>query len=353
MITFGDRVYLRWMVVIPLSLILGWVFTALNVPASWILAGILAAGTSALVNGSELPVNRVLYTFGAGIVSVLAAVPLFNESLDNLLSYILPSLVVGLFTIIIGLTTGYLLSRFQHGVSKETGMISMLAGGAAFMPAIAKEIGADLRFVSLTQYLRLLAVAVSLPLVTGLLPREEQATGVMATAEEQTWWMIALIVVVALVGAPVARRIRLPVPSVLGPLLLTIALLSILPIELNMNPPEPLRILAFLSIGWLCGGTMSKNSLKHFASQLPTILLFIVMLIISCAMLAFPIARWVGITYFDAYLATSPGAMDTVLAISSETGTSPAVVTIQLIRMILILFAASSIPRILRLFRRS
>ena len=60
-----------------------------------------------------------------------------------------------------------------------------------------------------------------------------------------------------------------------------------------------------------------------------------------------------GITYFDAYLATSPGAMDTVLAISSETGTSPAVVTIQLIRMILILFAASAIPRILQLFKGS
>lgn len=348
---FGDRVYLRWLVVVPLSLALGWVFTLLNIPASWILAGIVAAGASALINGSELPVNRVLYTFGAGIVAVLAAVPLFSETVENLIGYLLPSVVVGLFTIVIGLFTGYLLARFQQGVSKETGMISMLAGGAAFMPAIAKEIGADLRFVSLTQYLRLLAVAVSLPLVTGLLPREQQGTTVAESTVDQSWWMIALIVVVALVGGPLAKILRLPVPSVLGPLLITILLLAVLPVEMNMNPPEPLRVIAFLSIGWLCGGTMSKDSLKHFAGQLPTILLFILVLIVSCALLAFPIARWVGITYFDAYLATSPGAMDTVLAISSETGTSPAVVTIQLIRMMLILFAASSIPRILKLFK--
>lgn len=349
--TFGDRVYLRWMVVVPLSLALGWVFTLLNIPASWILAGIVAAGSSALINGLELPVNRTLYTFGAGIVAVLAAVPLFSETLDNLISYILPSLVVGAFTIIIGLFTGYLLSRFQQGVSRETGMISMLAGGAAFMPAIAREIGADLRFVSLTQYLRLLAVAVSLPLVTGLLPSGQQAGTGTESAVDQTWWMILLIVVVALLGGPLARVIRLPVPSVLGPLLITILLLALLPVEMNMNPPEPLRVVAFLSIGWLCGGTMSKTSLKHFAGQLPAILTFILVLIISCALLAFPIARWVGITYFDAYLATSPGAMDTVLAISSESGTSPAVVTIQLIRMMLILFAASSIPRLLQLFK--
>jgi uncharacterized protein len=349
----GDRLDRRWIAVIPLSLVLGWGLTALNVPASWILAGILTAGASALINGSELPVNRVLYTFGAGVVAVLAAVPLFDETLENLLGYILPSLVVALFTIIIGLVTGYLLSRFQKGVSKETGMLSMLAGGAAFMPAIAKEIGADLRFVSLTQYLRLLAVAVSLPLVTGLLPREaQQATRVAESSVDQTWWMIALIVVVALVGGQLAKRVRLPVPSILGPLLLTIVLLAVFPVEINMNPPGPLRVIAFLSIGWLCGGTMSRESLRHFAGQLPAIIIFILILIASCALLAFPISQWVGISYFDAYLATSPGAMDTVLAISSENGTSPAVVTIQLIRMILILFAASSIPRILGLFRR-
>lgn len=350
---FGDRIILRWTAVILLSLALGWAFTALNVPASWILAGILSAGASALINGAELPVNKVLYSFGAGIVSILAAVPLANESAKNLAGYILPSLVVAAFTIIVGLLAGYLLSRFQQGVTKETGMISMLAGGAAFMPAIAKEIGADIRFVSLTQYLRLLAVAVSLPLVTGLLPRDELATQVPETTENQSWWMVALIALVALSAGPVAARLRLPVPSVLGPLLITIVLLTTVPAELNMNPPEPLRIIAFLSIGWLCGGTMSRNSLQHFARQLPAIGFFIVLLILGCALLALPIARWVGITYFDAYLATSPGAMDTVLAISSETGTSPAVVTIQLIRMILILVAASAIPWFLQLFKRS
>lgn len=350
---FGDRIILRWAVVIPLSLSLGWVFTLLNVPAAWILAGILAAGASALINGAELPVNKVLYSFGAGIVAVLAAVPLATETLDNLLGYVLPSLVVAAFTILIGLLTGYLLSRFQRGVSRETGMISMLAGGAAFMPAIAREIGADIRFVSLTQYLRLLVVAVSLPLVTSVLPRDELATRIPESTIEQPWWMIAVIVVIALIGGPIARRVKLPVPSVLGPLLITIAILSMLPVDLNLNPPEPLRVIAFLSIGWLCGGTMSKDSLRHFARQLPTICLFIIALIVGCALLAFPIARWVGITYFDAYLATSPGAMDTVLAISSETGTSPAVVTIQLIRMMLILFAASAIPRILQLFKSS
>lgn len=341
----------RWMVVVPCSLVLGWLFTLLNVPASWILAGILAAGGSALVDGSELPVNKVLYTFGAGIVSVLAAVPLFGESLQNLLSYILPSLVVAAFTIAVGLLAGFLLSRFQQSVSKETGMISMLAGGAAFMPAIAKEIGADIRFVSLTQYLRLLVVAVSLPLVTSFLPHEQLVSTVKATEVLQSWWMIALIVAVALVGGPLARRVKIPVPSVLGPLLLTLTILAVTPVDLNMNPPETLRIIAFLSIGWLCGGTMSRESLQHFARQLPTICAFIILLIIGCALLAFPISQWVGISYFDAYLATSPGAMDTVLAISSETGTSPAVVTIQLIRMILILVVASAIPRILQLFR--
>lgn len=350
--SFGNQLYLRWMLVVSLSIALGWIFSSINLPAAWILAGILASGTSALISGTELPVNKFLYTFGAGIVAVLAAVPLFNETLENLLGYVLPGLVVALFTIILGLFTGYLLSRFQKSVTRETGMISMLAGGAAFMPAIAKEIGADLRFVSLTQYLRLLVVAVSLPLITGVLSQEQRGTHIQESTIDQSWWMIVLIVVVAFVSGPIASKIKLPVASVLGPLLMTILVLLLMPVEVNMNPPELLRIIAFLSIGWLCGGTMSKQSLKHFARQLPTIVLFIILLIAGCALLAFPISQWVEISYFDAYLATSPGAMDTVLAISSETGINPAVVSIQLIRMILILLAASSIPHILRLFQR-
>lgn len=342
----------RWAVVVPVSVLLGWAFDALHVPAGWILAGIIAAGGSALIDGVELQVSRRLYTFGAGVVAVMAAVPLIGAPAASLVGYLLPALAVTAFTIAVGVLSGWLLARLLPGISTETGMLSMFAGGAAFMPAIAREIGADIRFVSLAQYLRLLVVAVSLPLLTQLIPRTPGTGAESPELSGQNWWMIALVIVIALTGSPVAVALRLPVPAILGPLLLTIVVHAVvaprLAGELSLDPPEVLRIIAFLSIGWLCGGTMSRDSLSFFARQLPLLLLFIVALIIACALSAVVLSAWLGISYFDAYLATSPGAMDTVLAISSETGISPAVVTIQLIRMVLIIVVASVLPQILR-----
>ena len=59
-----------------------------------------------------------------------------------------------------------------------------------------------------------------------------------------------------------------------------------------------------------------------------------------------------GETYFEAYLATSPGALETVLALSSEGGAGPSVVALQLIRLIAVLLIAGYLPQLIRLFSR-
>ncbi|MCP9186100.1 AbrB family transcriptional regulator, partial [Acinetobacter baumannii] len=65
-----------------------------------------------------------------------------------------------------------------------------------------------------------------------------------------------------------------------------------------------------------------------------------------------PLTAWLGISYFEAYLATSPGALETVLALSAEGGAGPAVVAVQIIRLIIVLVIAGYLPQILRLLKR-
>lgn len=79
---------------------------------------------------------------------------------------------------------------------------------------------------------------------------------------------------------------------------------------------------------------------------------FILVVIGACALTAVPLAGWLGITYFEAYLATSPGALETVLALSSEGGAGPAVVAVQMIRLMAVLAIAGWLPQVIRLLTR-
>lgn len=346
----SGNVVARWAVVAPASVLLGLLFAWWNVPAGWILAGILASGASALLSSRELPLNRYVNRVGRGTIGMLAALPLAGTGLRELSGYLAPGLVVAAVIVLAGIAGGLLLARTEPEISRETGVLSMLAGGSSVMPVLAKELGADYRYVALSQYLRLLAVSMTLPLVTAFFATPAGIHG--ATPPVVNPWMFPVVVLIAFFGMDLGKLLRLPSPGVFGPLAITVVLGLLLPAEWSLQPPEFFRIFAFLIVGWMCGGALSMPALRLFARQLPMTIAFIVGLSVVCALLAIPIMHWVGITYFEAYLATSPGAIETALALSSEGGAGPSVVAIQLIRLLGVLLIAGWLPHILRFLLR-
>ena len=166
---------------------------------------------------------------------------------------------------------------------------------------------------------------------------------------------LSLVVIfgVILIGEPIGRLLRLPAPAVLGPLLSIVALSFVLPDDLTFEPPTVFQIVAFMAIGWMCGGALNMTTLKIFSKQLPATFLFIFALLAVCAAAAGLLTFWLDISFFEAYLATSPGALETVLALSSEGSAGPVVVTIQIIRLLAILTIAGFLPALLhRILRR-
>lgn len=320
----------RWLVAAPLSVALGLLFSWLNVPAAWILAGILGAGTVALVTEEDLPVNEHLFTFARGTVGVLAALPLVGM---NPLPYLLPGVVASASVIALGFAGGLVLAN--HGVSRETGVLSLLPGGASLMPALARDAGADIRYVSLSQYLRLLIVSVSLPLVAS------QFSTASYTRANPAWWMWLLVPGLIVAGVAVGRLVRLPNPSVFGPMLLTVLVGTCVDVEIV--PPRLLSIVGFLAIGWMCGGGLSVPALRQFSRLLPATLAYIAGLMLACAGMGWLMAKWLGLSFYEGYLATSPGALETVLVLA----TSPAVVALQVIRLIMVILFAGWLPKIL------
>ena len=331
----------RWLIAAPVSVALGLLFSYLHVPAAWILAGIVGAGGVALATERDLPIDERVFDFARGSIGILAAVPLLTTGPAQLVPYLLPGLLAAAATLALAFGGGLVLAN--HGVTRETGVLSLLPGGASVMPAIAQEAGADMRYVSLSQYLRLLVVSITLPLVASLMAAPSAP---IVPENAGVWWMWIVVPILILVGQPLGRFLRFPNPQVFGPMLLTVIAGWVFGLEIV--PPYLLSIVAFLAIGWMCGGGLSVPALRHFSRLLPATLAYIAGLMAACAAMGWVMSKWLEISLFEGYLATSPGALETVLALSAEGGAGPAVIALQLIRLICVLVFAAYLPNLLK-----
>ena len=341
---------LRWLLVVLFSILLGLLLDWIHLPAGWIIAGIVPAAICALITGEELKLNDFVFRFGRSTIGVLAGVPMAAVGVATLAQFVLPGLAVTAITVAITLLAGYLLYQRHRELGIETSILSMLPGGAGAIPVMAKELGADYRYVSLSQYLRVLAVSFSLPVVAGAMLGQMDVTPVSHPPTSVVG--ILLLVAIGLVAEPVGKLIHLPAPSILGSLILGVAVEAVLPDYWSIYPPLLLRILAFLMVGWMAGGSMSKAALRQFSRELPATLGVIATLMGACALMAWPLANFLHVSYFEGYLATTPGALDTVLALSDVGGAGPEVVTIQVIRLLAIFIIGGYLRHIITFIAR-
>ena len=122
----------------------------------------------------------------------------------------LPVLLVGCGTLALSMAAGLLLGR-RPGVSPLTGMLALTAGGASGLVAVTRELGGDERIVAVIQYLRVVLVTVSMPVVAATIYGASGDGAAPAPGVVQPWYLgLLLTVVCAAVGVPLARRAAYP-----------------------------------------------------------------------------------------------------------------------------------------------
>ncbi|KXI19305.1 putative membrane protein AbrB [Corynebacterium sp. CMW7794] len=343
--------FFRWTAAIVLALLLGSLFSYFGLAAAWILAGILASATVAMTTHHELPLHRLIDKSARGVIGVLAGIPMAVATLDELTAVALPGLLVSILTIAIGFGFGLLLAKREPSISGQTGILCLLPGGSSTMPAIAKETGAHFQLVSLTQYLRLLIVSSSLPILGSFLDHGENAPHASANSDISSPGVLALLVVFAVAGPHLGKLLRLPAPHLFAPMLLTVGLAALLP-DATIALPWEMKVASHILIGFMCGGGITPATLKLFAKQIPMVLAAVAATIGACALTAWGIMEWLGIPYFDAYLATSPGGLETVISLATEAEHSPTIITLQLIRVTIIMLIAGCLAPIINFLTR-
>jgi membrane AbrB-like protein len=118
---------------------------------------------------------------------------------------------------------------------------------------------------------------------------------------------------------------------------------------IEIELPQWLLAASYALIGWSIGLGFTRRILVHAWRALPQIILSILALISFCWLLAFALTAAIRVDPLTAYLATSPGGMDSVAIIaSSSAGVDLSfVMAMQSVRFVIVVLIGPPLARFL------
>ena len=324
-------------------------FAALGVPSPSLFAGLAVGLLRALAVHRRAGVPSPVGTAAQAVLGVMVGTLLELDTLAALARDWSSVLLVIAGTLALSIVAGRVMA-LRPDVSRVTGAFSMIAGGASGVTVMARELGADERMVAVLQYLRVLIVVLTLPAVTALVFSTDSGSGVPEIAGGRpAWWVeLGFTVGCGLVGAVAAKLLRIPVASVLGPMLVAGGLV-VGGLSAGAQVPAPLVEVSFLVIGLQVGLGFTRASLRTVGAALPLALSVLVVVIVACAGLGVLLAAVTDATALDGYLATTPGGLYAVLAAATAAGADATfVLAVQVLRLFAVLLTAPLIAWYLR-----
>ncbi len=283
--------------------------------------------------GHRIAVARTLMGWGQGMVGCMIARS-FSASASMDLLQRWPVFLSGVLAVIAASTLlGWWMMRMRF-LPGSTAVWGMSPGAASAMTLMSANYGADARLVALMQYLRVLLVAGVASIVAHVLGEHSVGTAAVFPLDRPVHWeFLAATVVIALSGHVVARLARWPSAALVFPMFAAISLqrMGIMEIELTYW----VLALAFAVIGWSIGLKFNRDLLLHAARSLPRIVACTSALIAVCAAFAALLVMAAGVDPMTAYLAMSPGGIDSVAIIAvSNRIDEPFVMTMQVLRLV-------------------
>ncbi len=330
----------RWAALLAATIVVWAALAAVGLSAAALFASLVVAAFFAVRGIGPHRVPKPAGMLAQGILAVSIGLMVDMNTLSALGSAWLPALGVCIATLVVSVAAGFVLAAHKD-VDALTGALSMIAGGAQGLVAVTRELGGDERIVAVVQYLRVGLIIVTMPLVATLVFGAGSNSGAVRDSGGSAWY-VDLLVVAACIGAgiAVAQLIHLPAPATLGPLAVSMAL------ELSgwidsVSAPTVLLPIAFVLIGWQAGLAFTRDSVRAVGRVLPYAVVLIIVVGVICALLGLLLSHAAGITLLEGYLATTPGGLSAVLAVSAASGANVTfVAAVQVVRLVIMLFAA-------------
>jgi uncharacterized protein len=337
----------RWGVLLLLSAVISLVWTTLGMPAG-LLLGPMIAGIIFGVSGLRLSVPRWSYVGAQAVIGAMVSVAITPAIIATLSRQALLFGLVVMTTLLAAAALGWLISRLQL-IPGDAAIYGTSPGAATAMVVLSEAEGADPRLVAFMQYSRVLLVALAAAVVARFwVGSHGLHLPVAPWLAAVHWGSLATVMLLAVLSQQLARLLRLQAWAILGPMIVLSGLHA--GGWLSIALPPWLPALACALIGWQIGLGFRRDALLHAVKVLPVIIGAALSLIAFCGLLAWGLTLLAHVDALTAYLATSPGGLDSVAIIAASTSQVdlPFVLACQAVRLLLVIALAAPISRLVR-----
>ncbi|MDX2483381.1 MAG: AbrB family transcriptional regulator [Pseudodonghicola sp.] len=226
----------------------------------------------------------------------------------------------------------------QHGFrfDRRSAVLAAAPGHLSFVLAAAADSGGDVARIAVVQSIRLLALTLIVPFAALAMGYRLTASVLPTGTPMDAAHLIALAVIGVALGL-VFRRLHLPAPILLGPMLA-----STLGHVTGLTPgtlPVWLMMPAFLVMGTMIGTRFSNMQLAQVRAALLAGLAVTLAGAGIAALAAVPVALALGIPQSHVLAGFAPGGLETMIALSAALGASPGfVAACHIIRLLILSF---------------
>jgi membrane AbrB-like protein len=291
----------------------GALFTWIGFPAGW-LAGAMCGSAAAALAGRKifLPqwVARPCFVLLGTSLGAVAT----PETLAGMASWPLSIAIVCVAMVVVTIATITYL-RLMHGWDKQTAMFAAIPGGLSQVMAMAAECGADLRAVGIVQTLRLLILAVGIPVglaAFGLAGPSRPPASAASLLDAPGEFVVLLALSAGLAMA--LLKVGFPGGLIFGPLVMSAGLHGASLVHVSL--PPWLVSVSMVGLGAVTGsrftGTPVRVLLRFFGAGLGA---FVVGASIA-ASFAVVAGSLMSLRISDVVVAYSPGAVDVMMILA-------------------------------------
>lgn len=325
--------------VLGIALVGAYTFSLLHIPIPWMLGPLVFVLVSQFFI-RELKWPKPFRNIGLIIVGITIGeafvVELFVQPEIWELSIYLLGLNIALLCF--SFCMSYVMRKWT-GQSFMNSVVCSIPGGLSHIVTFAEEQkNIDLAVVTYFHVVRVLAVIIVIPF---MISPHSVAAAPIPWQLEQLPALVVLIVCSALF-VPIARKLHMPTPQILGPVLFVIAL-KVFHIELPLLPTN-LQQLAQLLIGAYIGLLLKPPMLKLSPRLLAAGVVSAAVLLLATYSGALLLMQQLDFSFATAFLSTAPGGLDQMGILAAAVGANISLVTLfQLARILFIFFVAMPI----------